>query len=160
MFKNFSSYLPVFGHLLYADILVFKPSYKDRLIDFFLFVSITVFVMGYLLTKLGMRADFGMFTAATNVAVAGLFDIFPRALTFVGDITGNKVISYEIILPIPSWMAITRIGISDGLRGLSLAIFAMPFALPFIWEQFNFTNFSCTWFILILLANSLLCGFF
>lgn len=107
-----------------------------------------------------MRADFGMFTAATNVAVAGLFDIFPRALTFVGDLVGNKVISYDLTLPIPGWMAVARIGVSDGLRGLSLAIFALPFALPFIWDQFNYANFSFIWLVVLLLSNSILFGFF
>ena len=152
--------MPVFGQLLYSDILIFKPSYKGRLFDFFLYVSITVFVMGRLLTKLGMSADFGIFTAATGVAVAGLFEIFPRAMVLVGDLTGNKIISYDMTLPLPSWMAVVRVGVSDAIRCFALSIFAFPFALPFIWQEFNSALFSPFWFVALSIINALLFGFF
>jgi len=160
MFRNFFSYLSVFRQLLYADLLEFKPSYKDRLIDFYIYVSISVVVAGYMLTKLGIRKDFGLFTAATTVALAGIFEIFPRAMVLVADITGNRVISYDIILPIPSWLAITRIGFSDAIRSFALSIFTLPFGLPFIWNQFNPSLFSPIWFGFFLIINALFFSFF
>lgn len=160
MLKKIISSLPVFGQLLYSDILVFRPSYLGRLFDFFLYVAITVFVMGRLLTKLGMRSDFGMFTAATGVAVAGIFEIFPHAMVIIADITGNKIISYDIALPIPSWMAVARVGFSNAIRIFMLSVFAFPFALPFIWHEFDSALFSLIWFVALLVSNALLFGFF
>lgn len=160
MFKSIISSLSVFGQLLRSDILVFKPFYKDRLIDFFIYVSISVVVMGHLLTKLGLRADFGLFTAATSVAVAGMFEIFPRAMVLVADITGNKVISYDITLPLPAWMAIARIGFSDAIRSFSLSIFTLPFGLPFVWSQFNSAAFSPVWFVAFIVINALFFSYF
>ena len=160
MFKNMRSSLPVFLQLLYSDFLVFKPSYKGRLFDFFLYVAITVFVMGRLLTKLGMHKGFGMFTAATCVAAAGMFEIYPRAAVLVADITGNRVISYDTTLPIPSWLAVARVGISDALRIITLSIFAFPFALPFVWNEFDLALFSPFWFLALLFSSAMLFGFF
>lgn len=157
---NFFSYLPVFVHLLHADLLEFKPSYKDRLIDFFIYVSISVVVAGYMLTKLGIRKDFGLFTAATSVAVAGIFEIFPRAMVLVADITGSRIISYDITLPIPSWLAVMRIGFSDAIRSFALSIFTLPFGLPFVWNQFNPSTFSPIWFGIFLVTNALFFSFF
>jgi len=160
MLKSVISSLPVLRHLLYSDFVVFKPTYLGRLFDFFLYVAISVFVTGYLLTRLGMRGDFGLFTAATGVAAAGMFEIYPRAAAIVADVTGNKVISYDITLPIPSWLAIARLGISDAIRIVTLSIFSLPFALPFIWKDFDFSAFSPFWFVSLLLASALLFGFF
>lgn len=134
---SFLSYLPTLGQLLYADFLTFKPQFKDKVINYFIWISVTISVMGYLLTSFGLRADFGLFIAATGIAASSMFEVFPRAMTFLADITGNKVISYDITLPIPTWLALARTGISDGLKNLIICISTLPFGLIFVWNQFN-----------------------
>ena len=160
MFNNVQSSLQVLGHMLRADFLIFKPAYKNRLIDFGIYVSIMIVVMGYLMTSLGLRADFGIFMAATLVAVGPMFDVFPCAITLVSDIVGNKVISYDITLPIPSWLAVARIGLANALIGIAVSIFSLPFGLVFVWQQFNPANFSPFWFLVLLLSNAFFYGYF
>lgn len=160
MLCYFTSYLPVLWQQIRADMIIFKPQFKDRIIDFFIYISLTVVVMAYLLTEFGVRADFGIFTAATLVATSGMFEVFPRAVNIVSDITGNKVISYDLTLPLPSWMAIARIGLTDAIRGFIVAIFALPFGLMFVWPQFQPALFSPFWFMLLLVVNALFFGFF
>lgn len=160
MFKDIFSSLPVLGHMLYADFLIFRPAYLDRLFDFFIYVSINLVVMGYLLTGFGMRADYGIFMAATLVATGALFEVFPCAVNIVSDLTGNKIISYDITLPLPSWMAVARIGLSNAIRGLAIGIFALPFGLLFVGNQFDSSNFSPAWFITLFIANTFFYGYF
>ena len=160
MFKDLIASLPVFFRLIYVDLLIFKPMYRDRLIDYFIYVSLMVLIMGYLLTGFGVRSDFGMFTAATLVGTSGMFDVFPRAVAIVSDLTGSMVISYDLTLPISSWLAIVRMGLSNALRCFSLSIFALPFGLLFVWPQFNVAHVSWGWFFALLISNSLIYGFF
>jgi ABC-2 type transport system permease protein len=154
------SYLPTLGHLLHADFLTFKHVFTDKIIDFFIYSSLTVLVMSHFISGVGTSANFGLFTAATGVAVSGMFEIFPRVMTLLSDLVGNKVISYDVTLPIPSWMAIARIGLSDGLRNLLVGSLSLPFGLLFVWNQFNVHQFSPLWFMLLLVLNSLFFGFF
>jgi ABC-2 type transport system permease protein len=158
--SSFLSYLPTLGHLLYADFLTFKHVFKDKIIDFFIYSSLTVVVMSHFVVGVGTQSNFGLFTAATGVAVSGMFEIFPRVMTLLSDLVGNKVISYDVTLPIPSWMAIARIGISDGLRNLIVGSLSLPFGLIFVWNQFDAQHFSPWWFIALLISNSLFFGFF
>ena len=160
MFKGLKSSLPVFWRLLYVDLLIFKPMYSGRLIDYFIYVSLMVLIMGYLLTGFGVRPDFGMFTAATLVGTSGMFDVFPRAVAIVSDLTGSLVISYDLTLPISCWLAIVRMGISNAIRCVSLSIFALPFGLLFVYPQFNSAHVSWGWFFALLVSNALIYGFF
>ncbi len=160
MFKEFIESMPVFWRLIYVDLLIFKPVYKDRLFDYFIYVSLMVLIMGYLLTGFGVRADFGMFTAATLVGTSGMFDVFPRAVAIVSDLSESKVITYDLTLPISGWLTIVRMGVSNAIRCVSLSIFALPFGLLFVWPQFNPANVSWGWFFALLCSNALMYGFF
>lgn len=160
MLSGIVASLPVLKQMLWADLLIFKPSYLDRLFDFFIFVTINIVVTGYLLTSFGLRADFGIFMAATLVATSGSFEVFPSAINIVSDLTNNRIISYDITLPIPSWIAVARIGLSNAMKGLLLGIFAFPFGLLFVGNQFNPVNFSLPWFLALFFSNALFYGYF
>ena len=158
--RSLISSLPVLGHMLRVDILTFIPTIKDRLIDLFIYASISVVVMGYLLTGFGMREDFGMFTASTLAVVSCIFEVFPRAIGIIMDLLGNKVITYDVTLPLPSWLAIARIGIADSMKAFFQGCFALPFGLLFVFHQFNPAQFSFVYFILMLAVSALFFGFF
>ena len=158
--EDFLSTLSVLWQLVCADLLVFARSYKGRVFDFFIYVAVNVVIMGHIFTRLGMRQDFGLFIAASCVGISGRLETFTAITRLVVDLTGNKVISYEMTLPIPSWLAIARIAISDALRCLSLGVFALPFGLVFVFSQFNPTLFSPFWFVALLILNALFYGFF
>ncbi|MBM3893914.1 hypothetical protein FJ365_05990 [Candidatus Dependentiae bacterium] len=160
MLSSIAAYWSVLGHMLYADLLTFKPMMKTKLIDVFIYTSITIVVMGYLLTSFGLRPDFGIFTAATLVGSVAMFEIYPRAAGVVMDLTGNKVITYDLTLPLPSWLAITRIGITTALQSLFISLFTLPIGLLFVYNQFDATHFSVMWFILLLIMGNIFFGFF
>lgn len=159
MFKDLISSLPALGQLLYSDLVVFKPKYLSRLLDFFIYVAVNVVVMGYLLTRAVVAPDFGMFIAASCVGISGRLETFTAITSLIVDLTGNRIISYHMTLPIPSWLAVVRVALSDALRCLSLGIFALPFGLLFVYPQFNPANFSFVWFSLLLPLNALFYGF-
>lgn len=160
MFTSIPSYWSVLGQMLYADLLTFKPMMKGKLIDLFIYISITVVVMGYLLTSFGVRPDFGIFTAATLVGSVAMFEIYPRAAAIVMDLNSNKVITYDLILPLPSWLAITRMAITTAMQSLFMSIFALPIGFLFVYNQFDPSHFSVLWVIALLVMSNLFFGFF
>lgn len=157
---TFFSYLPTLGQLLYADFLAFKPQFKDKLIDYFIWISLTVLVMGYLLTSFGLRADFGLFTAATGIATSCMFEVFPRAMTFLADLVGNKVITYDVTLPIPTWLAIARVGIADGLKNITICLVTLPFGVIFVWDQFKPATVHWLGLVSMIFVTAFFYGFF
>jgi ABC-type polysaccharide/polyol phosphate export permease len=146
--------------MLYADFLTFKPMIKTKIIDIFIEVGVTVMIMGHLLTSFGMRADFGLFMAATFVGHAAMFEIYPRAAEIVMDLTSNKVISYDLILPLPSWLAVMRLALTTAIKSLFISLAAFPIGILFVYQQFNPAHFSVAWFIPLLLVSNLFFGFF
>ncbi len=160
MFAKIPTYWSVLGQMLYADLLTFKPMIKTKLIDLFIYIGITVVVMGYLLTSFGIRADFGIFTAASLVGSVSMFEIYPRAAEVVMDLTGNKVISYDLTLPFPSWLAIARLAITTAIQSLFVSIFSLPIGFLFVYQQFDASHFSWFWVVALLLMSNLFFGFF
>ena len=160
MIKSIRALFSVFLQLLSLDLAVFLPTYTKRLIDFFIYVAVNVLVMGYLLTRVGMPANFGMFIAASCVGISGRLETFSAITRLVVDLTGNKIISYDLTLPLPSWLAVIRIAISDALRCLSLGIFALPFGAVLVFSQFDAALFSPFLFVALLFLNALFYGFF
>ncbi len=160
MFYAIPAYWSVLKHMLYADLLTFKPMMKTKLIDIFIYISITIVVMGYLLTSFGVRDDFGIFTAATLVGSVAMFEIYPRAAGVVMDLTGNKVLTYDLTLPLPSWLSIARIAITTALQSLFMSLFALPIGLPFVYQQFDPSHFSLPWVIALLIMGNMFFGFF
>ncbi len=142
MFKDFISSLSVFGQLLWADWVTFRPKYKSRLFDLFIYVAVNVVVMGYLMTRAGLAPGFGMFIVGSCVGTSGRLETYTAITRLIVDLTSNRIISYHMTLPIPSWLAVVRVAISDMLRCLSVGAFVLPFGLIFVWNQFNIANFS------------------
>ncbi len=158
MLSYFSSYWPIFYQLIRADFIGSLPLIKDRVIDTCIFVAFNVLISGFLLV--GVRADFGIFMVATFAGSACSSHIYSQITEIVVDLKNNKVITYDLTLPIPSWLAIARIAISNALQSLLVSTVIFPFGLLFVWRQFNPANFSAMWFSLFFIISCIFCGFF
>ncbi len=161
MLKKIKSYASVVWQLIIADLTAYSSSrYINELIDSFFWTATTLVVSGKLLSSFGMKPGFGIFVA-TGVPVSRcLFQIYPRATAIIIDLMSNKAITYDLSLPIPSWLAIFRIALSSFVRSMLLSIPALPFGLIFTWDEFNFATFSFFKFSLILCLSGILCSVF
>ena len=161
MFTKLRLYTTIIWHLIKADLIAYSSSrYLHELIDSFFWATTILVVSGKLLTSFGVRPGFGIFMAAGIPATRCLFQIHSRATATIVDLMHNKTITYELILPIPSWLAFIRIILSSFIRSLLLSVPALPFGLLFTWHEFNPAHFSFLHYSVILILCALFCSAF
>ena len=159
MINKAKMYANVIWQLIIADLMAYSSKrYLNELLDSFFWALTTLLVSAKLLTAMGIGLGFGIFIAAGIPISRCLFQIYPRATHLIIDLMSNKAITYDLTLPIPTWLSFSRIIISSFIRNLLLSIPALPFCLLFIPDEFNASTFCLAKFSLILILTALCCG--
>lgn len=128
-----SSQLKTFWALFYKDVVAFKSDYIQSLLDN-LFWSVAVITPAlFFLPAMGMPSDFGRFLLVVLPFVWGIFEIGTNATTLIGDITSDKTIQYELIMPISQWAVFLKIVCVNAYRSFSVSIFTLPCGMIYIY---------------------------
>src|SRR5579862_1703210 len=135
MKKSVFFYLSIFKQLLVEELVIFRETFGDKIINLSIWVSITAGIFGYIMPAFGLAADYGSFQLAGLIASAGLFEIFPSVMMLVSDIEGDRVISYQLTLPLPSWLILIKKITYYALNALSLSLCVMPIGKLVLWNQ-------------------------
>jgi len=151
-------YLQTMQHLLHADLKTFKESFFAKTIDLFIWVACTIGVMGYIMPALGLSTDYGNFQLAGSIASAGLFEIFPHVMQMVGDIEGNNTISYQLTLPVPSWLILVKTILYYAICSTVLSIIMLPLGKLVLWNTFSLAHVSLMRFIVMIITSGILYG--
>ncbi len=154
-----SFYWHVFKQLLYADLIVFYESFKDKLIDLFIWVAITLLVMGYIMPAFGLT-NFGSFQLAGTIASAGLFEVFPSAMALVSDFSGDRTISYQLTLPVPSWLVLAKIVTYYALNAIVLSICVVPMGKIVLLNKFDMARIDPIRFFCLVILLGIFYGVF
>lgn len=155
MMHRFYLYAQTVWPLICADLIVFKQNVKNRIIDNFIVFGLTILVMGYILPQLGITADYDLFMLATLIMNTTQFDTYPLVAALVSDVAGGeKRISYELLLPMPSWCVFVRIIISALITNMFFVVTVLP-VLFFYVPRIGFENISFINFLMILVMSSL-----
>jgi len=158
MNKSIVFYAYVFKQLLIEELIIFRETFADKIIDLGIWVSCTAGIFGYIMPAFGLSADYGSFQLAGLIASAGLFEVFPSIMMLVSDIEGDRVISYQLTLPVPSWLILMKKIAYYAINGLSLAICVTPIGKLVLWNQFSLTNISIIPFLLMVIVTSIFYG--
>ena len=148
-YSEFCANLRVLKQLLLRDVKVFKPNYKDRVINGIIWSSITAITYSYILPVLGVKADYGAFVLVANAATWGLFDIMTNVANLISDIEGEKSISYYLTLPIPQSWIFLKIAIANAYQAIVISIILLPLGKLILWNSFSLANFSILKFLII-----------
>jgi ABC-2 type transport system permease protein len=152
----------VVWQLIKTDLAAFKNNMVDSAIDTAVYITLIVSSMTYVMPLLGTTADYGPFTAIAAIPSACIFEMYPLAVGLVGDIRGEKLISYRLTLPLPTSLVFVAKGLACAIRvsinalvsvivGISILMAGGRFALTFI---------SPVKFLLMCAAIVLFTGFF
>jgi ABC-2 type transport system permease protein len=160
MFTRFFTYATTMRHMIHADLLMFKQVYPNKLIDYLIYISITTLVTSYLLPTLGTSAKLGLFTLATTAGVSGLLETYPQVASMISDLDGKRAITFDIGLPMPSWMVFLKMMLTCSIQNMLMGIFILPIGLICIPQQFDASVFSLGKFALIFTLSSLFFGAF
>ncbi len=153
-----NSILSTFVNLIYRDMSVYIPTYKDRFINGLLWFAFVVLVFEYIMAHQGLK-DFGVFIAISSVGSWGFFSVMNFAGEIISDLEGERSITYYLTLPIPQWMVFARIAISNALQAMMIAVLFIPMTKLFLWKQFNLGAVIWWKFIIAFFVTHIFYGF-
>src|SRR5579885_3453477 len=160
MIINNYFYFNVFKNLLKIDLKLFGEIIWNKVIDLFIWVVCTLLIMGYVMPLLGLTNDYGVFQLAGLVASAGLFEFFPSVMNLVADFEGDRLISYQLILPIPSLLIFIKIITNYALCAIMLGLYVVALGKLVLWNQFYLTQINILQFALMLIMTGIFYGVF
>lgn len=126
--KNWPISLRCFWGLLCLEAALFRVVVVDRLINFFLWGGIVIWVSAYLLPLFGMPAQYGAFTAVGVLVSAGVFEAYGRVIELVTQMSNDCSLLYYATLPLATHWMILRIMLVNALRSITLSILILPVA--------------------------------
>lgn len=130
--KKFLRHLRVAKALLMTDFKGFKPVVIDKIIDMVIWVSISLWVSAYILPKMGIENDYGIFMLGALIASVGVFETFPTIFALLFDFEHTKVTQYYATLPLPTWMVFARLIVYYACTSAFIAFLILPLALPIL----------------------------
>lgn len=154
MFKF--SYIRVCKELVHADLIVFKKDFVNKCIDLIIWVVLNLAVVTYILPYFGLSNEFGVFQLGGILAAAPLFELYGNVVALVSDFRGNRVIDYNLTLPIPSWMALMSKVVYYAISYIVITIIMLPVAKLFFWQKLDLTQISFIKLALITIFQSIL----
>lgn len=153
--------LQTFWWLLWRDIRSIKHDFFNSIIDALIIPITIIIVNGYILPYLGLPLDYGSFMVASSIVMMCYMNAnWNGANTFVQDLEGERAISYELTLPLPSWMVFARVALVSAINAMVLSILILPVGKLILWDRFDFSQLSWFKFAIIFVSIALFNGFF
>ena len=150
------SYFNVCKNLIAVDLIIFKQLIFDKFIDLAIWVSLSTLVTAYILPYFGLNPDFGLFQLGGLIAAAGLFEMGnSNVVDLVSDFEGDRIISFNLTLPIPSWVALVSKAGYYFIIYTILALLMIPIGKICLWSQFDLASVNYLKLLLAIFASSL-----
>lgn len=155
------SYLVLMKELIITELMILRKQLKDKIINqIIITVSVNLFT-AYIYTYLGMPVSFAAMTSIGLLISCGVFEIFSNTATFLSDIDGERIITYELTLPVPGgWFVLVKKALIFGTNGIVLAALSLPLGKLVLQDQLDLSAIHLGPFILAIVCSHLLCGFF
>lgn len=129
-------------NLILSDLLIFKKEFFDKFVNLTIWVTLTIFVTGYIMPYFGLSATFGVFQLGGVLAAVGLFELYGSVVEFVSDLQGERVIDYNLTLPIPSWLAIVSKAGYYFIIYFFLSVAILPIGKLTLWNQLDLAQIN------------------
>jgi ABC-2 type transport system permease protein len=154
------AYAKTFMHLLHADLTGYKQLYVHKLINALIWAGIVILVTAYMFPMFGMNQNIAMFAVATVSGVTGIMELFPNVAAMTHDLHSNRVLSYEVTLPLPTWMVLVKVQLFYACTSALVGLWTLPFGLALIPTKIDMSHFAFGKFLLMFVASSLFFGSF
>ncbi len=151
---NMQNYLMICKNLIWADLVVFKQNIVDKIIDISIWVILTIVVTEYVMPFFGLT-NFGLFQFGGIIAGVGLFEVYSTVVDMVADLEGDRVINYNLTLPIPSMFALLSKSAYYFIIYSMLTCIILPIGYVALWGQWELAHTCFYKLILAILAQSI-----
>ncbi|MCF7899721.1 ABC transporter permease, partial [Candidatus Babeliales bacterium] len=147
MKKIFQFNFDIFKQLMLTKFTNLKSTFKDKLINFYIWAASTIFVTGYIMQAFGLSQDFGAFQLGGVLASVGLFELYTNAVTFVSDLEGDRSIDYYLTLPTSVFTVFFSYIVYYASISLIIGIILLPLAKAILLDKLVLSNIA--WFKLL-----------
>lgn len=153
--------IQAFYALLLKDIVVFNQRWFNRSIDAMVWIASSLLIAKHIMPAFGIRdPQYGTFTLIGSLAIWGLLEMLTSVAIFLGDIQGDKSISYSLSLPLPSSMVFTELALASAYRSIASSILLLPLGKIILGDNLILNNINWPSFTLAFIAINLFYGFF
>ncbi|MBA3752341.1 ABC transporter permease [Candidatus Dependentiae bacterium] len=153
------SYLKVFGWLIWRNLRKIKKDFFNNVIDALIVPAGFIIISGYILPYMGMPSNYGSFMMASTLMLMCYSSTSWRgASNLITDLEGDKAISYELTLPLPSWLIFFKYSCAYALDAICLNILTVPMGKLLLWNQFSLEHFSLFKFCIMYITVNLFFG--
>lgn len=153
--------IKLFGWLLWRNLRVLKQDFFNNAIDAMIVPATFIVIAGYIMPYLGVPNDYGAFMIVSSlVLMCQGATTWRGASHLITDIAGDKAISYELTLPIPSWLIFVKYACAYALDAMFLNILTLPLGKLLLWNRFSLAQMSIGKFVLMYASANLLFGFY
>lgn len=149
-----------FFYLIVRDFTVFKPRIFTTVINCFIWTLLTSLTGQYVLVRIGMPDNYGVFIMCANIMTWGLFDVKAQTGMLVRDMHTSRSIDYYLTLPIPQWMVFCRVAISAALQSIIVVGLVLPLTKLILWNQLELGAINWFKFVPVFILVHLMYGFF
>lgn len=142
-------------NLILSDLLIFKKEFFDKFINLTIWIVLTIFISGYIMPYFGLPDTFGVFQLGGVIAAIGIYESYSSVAEFVADLQGDRVIDYNLTLPIPSWLAIVSKAGYYFIIYFGLSIVILPICKLTLWNQLDLAQINYLKLLLALILQSI-----
>ena len=147
--------------VLHKDITIFNKRWIHRSIDALVWTLSVIFVAHYIMPLFGVvDKQYGTFCLIGNLAVWGLLEMLTSIAMFLGDLQGEKTITYYISLPLPSHLLFIEQAMASCYRSMASSILILPLGKLILGDNLILSNIHWPRFILAFFIINLFYGFF
>ena len=134
-YKN--NYFNVCKNLILSDLIIFKQNFLGKCINLTIWVVLSLFIVTYVMPKFGLANMFGVFQFGGMLAAVGLFELYASVVEFVADLQSDRVIDYNLTLPISSWFVIATKAMYYFIIYFVMSMVMLPLGKLMLWNQFD-----------------------
>lgn len=147
------SYLRTCLSLIQTDLMLYKQTVVDKVINIGIWVSLNIIITSYVMPFFGL-ANFGPVQFGGTIVAVGLFELYSNVIDLVSDIEGDRIINYYLTLPIPSTLVFACKSIYYFIVYVTLTCTMVPLGYICLWGSLDLAQVSFFKLILAILFQS------
>ncbi len=153
--------LQTFYALLCKDIAIYNKRWLYRSIDALVWAGSSLIIAHHIMPLFGITDPmYGVFNLIGNLAIWGLFEMLTSIGMFLGDLQGDKTISYYLSLPLPTSMFFIEQAFASAYRSMASSILILPMSKLILGDSFILCTINWPCFIFAFLMINIFYGFF
>ncbi len=152
--------LQTFWALLSKDIAIYNKRWWSRSIDALVWSASSILVAHHMMPLFGItNPQYGTFTLIGNLAIWGLLEMLTSVAMFLGDLEGERAITYYTSLPMPTSMVFIEQALASAYRSIASSILIFPLGKLILGNSLQLSDIHWVKFITACILVNLFYGF-